>query len=371
MDEHWEKSLSELMADASLAALQSAGVSSVDAVYVSNVFAESLQEQLNLGAILAESLGLRGVATFRVEAGAASGLAAVYSAAVSIASGIHKSALVVGAEKMSDATTEESVSLMTMEEPAEYVSALGISQLAEAALLYKEYLRRHSLEQEDVAFFSVLGHEHSQTAPHAQYQFKITLETVMNSPYVAEPLHRFETTAPADGSAAILLLSDEAAKMVDSHKALIKGIGAASDYLSPFDREDPLEMRSVALSVQKALEMAGLGRESIDFVELHDSYSIMAPLILEAVGLAQRGDACHDARRGRWSISGEIPVNTFGGLKGRGNPVGASGVYSLAEAFFQLVGKAGKNQVDGAEVGLVQSMAGLGSYSTAVVLEAR
>ncbi|MCS7110453.1 MAG: thiolase domain-containing protein [Candidatus Caldarchaeum sp.] len=368
VDEHWEKSLTELMAEAGLAAVESAGLYSVDAVVVSNVFAESLQEQVNLGAYFAEVLGLRGIACLRVEAGGASGLAAVYSAASSIGSGLNKAVLVVGAEKMSDATAEEAVALSSMEETAEYIASLGVSQLAEAALIYKEYLKRYGLEQEDVAYFSVLGHDHAQTAPHAQYQFKISVDTVMNSPYVAEPLRRLETTSPADGAAAVLLLSEDVAKKLDSRKAVLKGLGMASDYLSPFDREDPVEMRSITFAAQRALEMAGLSRNSIDFVEVHDSYSFMAPLSLEAMGFAEKGYACHEARKGRWSLSGEIPLNTFGGLKGRGNPVGASNIYSLAEAYLQVTGNAGKNQVDGAKAGLIQAVAGLGSHAAAVVV---
>lgn len=369
VDEHWERTLTELMAEAGLSALESAGLQSVDAVVVSNVFAESLQEQVNLGAYFAEVLGLRGVSCLRVEAGGASGLAAVYSAASSIVSGLNKAVLVVGAEKMSDATAEEAVALSSMEEPAEYIASLGVSQLAEAALIYKEYLIRYGLEQEDVAYFPVLGHEHAQTAPHAQYQFKISVDTVMNSPYVAEPLRRFDTTSPADGAAAVLLLSEELARKLDSPKAVLKGFGMASDYLSPFDREDPVEMRSINFAAQRALEMAGLSRGSIDFVEVHDSYSFMAPLSLEAMGFAEKGYACHDARKGRWSLSGETPLNTFGGLKGRGNPVGASNIYSLAEAYLQVTGNAEKNQVDGAKAGLIQAVAGLGSYAAAVIIE--
>ncbi|MDW8084117.1 MAG: thiolase family protein [Candidatus Caldarchaeum sp.] len=369
VDEHWEKSLIELMAEASLAALDFAEASSVDAIYVSNVFGESLQEQVNLGAYLSEVIGVRGIPTFRVEAGGASGLAAVYSAAAAITSGLHKSILVVGAEKLSDATAEEMVTLSTMEEPAEYTASLGVSQLAQAALLYKEYLKRYNLEQENIAYFSVLAHEHSQSSPHAQYQFKITIDTVMNSPYVAEPLHRLETTSPADGAAAVLLLSEDAAKKPDHRRVVLTGIGMASDYLSPFDREDALEMRSVSLASQRALEMAGKTRDSIDFIEVHDSYSFMAPLSLEAMGFAEKGEACHEARRGYWSLSGEKPINTFGGLKGRGNPVGASNLYALAEAYLQLVADAGKNQVDGVKAGIVQAVAGLGSYAAALVVE--
>lgn len=370
VEEHWDKGLTELMAEASLQALDSAGVSTVDAVYVSNAFGQVLQEQSNIGAYLAEELGIRGVSASRFEAGGASGLAAVIAAVAAVSSGLYKSVLVVGGEKMSEATSEDFVSLLTTEESAESVAALGVTQLAEAALLYKEYLKRNRLEHEDVAYFSVLGHEHSQTAPHAQYQFRITLDNVVNSPVVADPIRRLETTAPADGAAAVLIASRETALKTDGYRAVVSGVGAATDYLSPFDREDPLWLSSLSLASQRALELAGRKVSELDFLEVHDSYSLLAPLSLEAIGAAEAGEPCHLARKGWWTLSGEMPVNTFGGLKGRGNPVGASGLYALVESYLQLTGRAGKNQVDGAKVGMVSSMAGLGSLAAAVVVEA-
>ncbi len=370
VDEHWDKSLANLVAEVGLKALEAANLSSVDHLYVSNVYGESLQEQVNLGAVLSEELGLRSIVTTRVEAGGASGLAAVYAGAAAVKSGMAQAVLVVGVEKMSDGTLEEAISLATMEERQEYVGSLGLSQLAEAALLYKEYLRRYRVAAEDVAYFTVLSHENSSTAQHAQYQFKLSLENVLNSPYVAEPLHRLETTAPADGAAAIVILSDDLAKKVDAPKCLLTGLGSANDLVLPFDREDPLEMRSVADAGNHALKMAGLERTDIDFVELHESYSIMSPLSLEALGFVDRGEACLMAKKGKFSLSGELPINTFGGLKGRGHPVGASGVYGVVEAFMQLTGDASKNQLDRADAGLVESIAGLGSYAAVAVLEA-
>ncbi|MEM0383485.1 MAG: hypothetical protein QXS50_05865 [Candidatus Caldarchaeum sp.] len=369
VDEHWDRSLAELMAEAGLKALESSGLSSVDHVYVANVYGERLQEQANLGSLLAEELGLRNVATARVEAGGVSGLMAIYSAAAAVMMGVSKAAMVVGVEKMSDGTAEEALSLLTMEEKQECTGFLGVSQLALAALLYKEYLSRFKLLPENVAYFSVLSHEHSSTCQHAQYQFKLSLQTVMNSPYVAEPLHRLETTAPADGAAAIIVVSNDLASKIHTAKCLLTGASFSTDFLVPFDREDPLDLSSVRTAGRRALEMAGLEGRELDFLELHESYSIMTPLILESLGLAERGRACLHAEKGRFSLGGELPINTFGGLKGRGHPTGASGVYAVVEAFMQLTQDAAKNQVDRAERGMVVSIAGLGSSAGAVVLE--
>jgi acetyl-CoA C-acetyltransferase len=153
------------MAEAGLKSLEAAGLSTVDAVYTANVYGEVLQEQANLASILAEELGLKGVMASRVEAGGVSGLSAIQSAVAAVNAGLAKAALVVGAEKLSDVTTEEMTSLATMEERVEYVGMLGVSQLAEAALLYKEYMKRHMVKQEDVAYFTVLSHEHALQRP--------------------------------------------------------------------------------------------------------------------------------------------------------------------------------------------------------------
>ncbi|MCS7129227.1 MAG: thiolase family protein [Candidatus Caldarchaeum sp.] len=370
VDEHWDKSLAELMAEAGLKAIEESNLSTVDHVFVSNVYAERLQEQANLGIFLAEELGLKNVVATRVESGGVSGLAALYSAATVVRSGLSKAAMVVGVEKMSDGTLEESISLMTMEERQDYIGSFGVSQLAEAALLYKEYMRRYKVGAESIAYFSVLSHENSSRCSHAQYQFKLSLESVMNSPMIAEPIHRLEATAPADGAAAIIVVSDDLAAKLDSSFCTLTGLGFSNDLPVAFDREDPLAMDAVSTAGRRALEMAGLSRSEVDFLELHESYSVMSPLMLEALGFAERGQACIKAEKGVFALTGELPINTFGGLKGRGHPVGASGVYAVAEAFLQLVGEASKNQVEKAERGMVVSMAGLGAYAGAAVLEA-
>ncbi len=366
--EHWEKSLEQLMAEAAAKALEDAGISGVNSIYVANMAAEALQEQAHLGALLAEDLNLSGIPAFRVEAAEASGAAAVYAASSEILSGKADAVLVVGGEKLSDGLAEEVTSILLMGQRQEYVGYIGASFTALNALLYQLYLQRYNLSEEDVAIFPAISHEHAAGVKHAQYPFKISLEKVLASPYVAKPLRRFEISGIGDGAAAIVLVGERLAEKLNTEKTELY-IAAATDYLTPFEREDPLYFPALARASREALRMASIERREIDLLELHDSTSIMAAVSLESTGFAERGKAGKLARAGEFNLGGSLPCNTFGGLKARGHPIGATGIYQIAETYLQLTERAGGNQVDGAKVGMAQSIGGLGATAITTVLK--
>ena len=322
-----------------------------------------------MGSILAEELGLSGVPAVRVETGAASGAAVIRYAFNMIQSGIANVVLVCGGEKLTDGTQEEMLNLLSMDERYEVAGEIGSHFFSTAALLYRMYMRRYGIRQEGIASFAVISHENASGSPHAQYPFKINLESVLNSPYVAEPLHRLETTAQADGAAAVVLCSEQIAGKLDSPKVLVSGVSLSTDFPNPFDREDPLHIQSLATSTSSLLSMRGLSRSEVDFIELFDAASILAALSLESSGFIPRGKSGDAALSGRLGLNGELPINTFGGLKARGHPVGATSVYQAAEAYLQLTQQAGKNQLDNARFGLVQSLAGFGSTAVSILLE--
>jgi len=367
--EHWEKSLENLMAESAVKALDSAGLSRVDEIIVANAYGEVLQEQSTLGSVAAEELGLTGTTAYRVEAGAASGALAIRQAWLSIQSGAANAVLVCGVEKLSDGSAEEMLKLVSTDDRYEVAGEIGAHHFANAALLYRLYLRRYGAKQDGIAQLPVICHANAAGSQHAQYPFKVSLEDVLKSPFVAEPLHRLETTAVADGAASVIICSEEIARKLDSPKALIGGVAAATGYPNPFDREDPLYIHAVANATTQALKMRGIERREISFVETFDSTSIMAALILESSGLVPRGKTGEMALAGKLSLSGELPINTQGGLKARGHPAGATAVYQAAEAYMQLTEQAGKNQLDNPRFGLVQSVAGLGSFASAILLE--
>ena len=369
VSEHWEKSLTELASEAALAAIRDAGVERVDLIYFANAAAEVTSHQIGISAILSEELGLSGVPAVRIECGEASGMAALLQAHAAVSSGLAEVALVVGAEKLSDLMPEEYNAVYTMTLPHETMGFAGITPAAVAALLYRIYTERYEVPQEFVAQFPVLMHRNAKGVPHAQFPFEVRLEDVLSSPYVAPPLRRLETTAPCDGAAALVLVSEDSLGSVRSGSVTrVGGVSFRTDYVSPFDREDPLFISSVALSVEEALLRSGIDRDDVNVLELHDSFSVMAPLILESAGFAPRGRSGLLLKEGSYDLNGEMPINTFGGLKARGHPFGATALYQLAELHLQLTGRAGKNQVEKARSGLAISTSGLGAISGAAVL---
>jgi len=368
IDEHWWMSLEYLMTEASLKALDDAGISRVDSIYVGSMLSPILQEQSHLGALLAEELGLSGIPAIGVEAASASGAAAVYAGAREIESGRANAVLVVGVDKMSDGMAEEVTAAMMSGERQEYVGFIGATFYSINALIYSLYMDRYNVGQEKIALFPVLCHEHAVNIPHAQYPFKIKLETVLNSPYISEPLRRFETTAIADGAAALVLVDEETAKKLDAPKTELI-IEASTDYLTPFQREDPLWFPAIQLATSKALNRARLERGDIKILELYDATSIMAIVSLESSGFAERGKAWQLLERGELGLSGALPCNTFGGLKARGHPAGATPIYQIAELHLQLTHRAGKNQVDSAKIGLAQSLGGVASTAFTTILK--
>ncbi|MEM1584286.1 MAG: beta-ketoacyl synthase N-terminal-like domain-containing protein [Nitrososphaerota archaeon] len=368
VDEHWWISLENLMTEASIKALDDAGLSRIDSIYVGSMLSLILQEQGHLGALLAEELGLSGIPAMAVEAATASGSAAVYAGAREIESGRADAVLVVGVDKMSDGMAEEVAAAMTSSERQEYTGFIGATFYSINALIYNLYMDKYGVSQEKIALFPVLCHEHSVNVPHAQYPFKIKLETVLNSPYVSEPLRRFETTAIADGAAALVLVNEETARKLDSPKTELL-IEASTDYLTPFQREDPLWFPAVQLATSRALSRAKLERRDIKILEVFDATSIMAILSLESSGFAERGKAWQLLEKGELSLSGSIPCNTFGGLKARGHPAGATSVYQIAELHLQLTNRAGKNQVDSARAGLAQSLGAVASTAFVTILK--
>ncbi|MCS7132358.1 MAG: thiolase domain-containing protein [Nitrososphaeria archaeon] len=363
--EHWDRGLDELMAEAALKALEDAGISSVNAIYVGNMLGEALQEQAHLGTLLAEDLGLVGVPAFRVEAAEASGAAAIYQGALDIASGKSETVLVVGGEKLSDGLGEEVSSALMMSGHQEYEGFIGADFYALNALLYRLYDKRYGAG--GVAMFPVISHDHAVGVPHAQYPFKLTLEKVLSSPFIAEPLRRMEVSGIGDGAAAVVLIGERSAEKIKSPKTMLH-ISSSSDYITPFERENPLHFRALTMAVENVIREAKVERREINFIELHDASSIMAAISLESSGFAAPGEAGRLAEKGEFSLGGRIPCNTFGGLKARGHPVGATALYQVAEAHLQLTGRAGKNQVDSAKIGLVQSLGGVAATAFAILL---
>lgn len=362
--EHWEKSLRDLFSEAAQKAFDDAGTDEVDAIYVSNMGSATLQKQLHLGALMADALGKRGVTALTVEAASASGGVAFHEGVRAVASGLYDSVLVGGVEKMSDALPEEVASSLAMSEDQEYTAYTGITNFGLSALIHRLYMERFGARAEEVAMFAVRGHEHAEGCPHAQYPFKVAVDRVMASPMEADPVHVLECAGIGDGAAAVLLRPVEDAK----DGVEVASTAVATDSYRLTERLDLLTFDAVRVAVDRALRLAGVTRSDVDVLEVHDETTIMGVISLEDLGFAEKGKGASFVSEGNTTRGGKLPTNTFGGLKARGSPAGATGLYQIAEIAMQLRGAAGRCQVQGADVGLAQSLGGLGSTCAVSVL---
>lgn len=362
--EHWDKSIKDLFTEASLRALDRADVDELDHIYVSNMAGASLQNQINMGPMMAQALGMAGTPATRIEAGSASGGLAFHEAVKSVSSGMNDCVLVGGVEKMTDGSPEAVNTSIAMEEDQEYTSYTGITKIGLSAILHRLYMNRYDVPPEDIAMMAVKGQEHAVGCEHAQYPFKLSVERVMSSPMEADPIHMMECSGIGDGAAALVLCPAD--KLGNEIEVVASQV--ATDAYQITDRKDPLQMEAVKRAAKNAYQVAGITPGDLDLVEVHDDVSINGILSIEGLGLAVEGDGARLVAEGGIDLDGDIPVNSFGGLKARGNPLGATGLYQLVEVAMQLEGKAGKNQVDGAELGLAQNMGGTASICSVNIL---
>lgn len=367
--EHWGLGLRELGAAAIRAALDDAGVESVDALFAGNMLGGAVNGQENLGALLADAAGLLPAEAWKVEAACASGGAAVRAAALSVAAGAHDVAVAIGIEKMTDAVSEQITAGLATASDGDYEASHGLSFVALSALLMRRYMHETGAEREDFAPFSVNAHRNAAANANAMFREPITGEDFARSPQVAAPIGVLDAAPVCDGAAAVVLCSREALR--PAHRAVrIAAAAAATDTIGLAGRADLLTLGAARRSAEKAFAASGFGPADFDLFEAHDAFTIITALSLEACGFAPRGEALKRAAHGCFASGGCIPLSTCGGLKARGHPVGASGAYQIVEATAQLRREAGANQVPGARVALTQSIGGHGSIAVTHVLEA-
>jgi len=366
--EHWDKSIRDLAVEAILAARRDAGVDRADALYVGNMLSGELAGQENLATLVADAAGLLPIEAFKIEAACASGGAALRGACLGVASGAHDYALVVGVEKMTDYLTDGVTAALATAADADYEAGFGVSFVALNALLMRRYMHDFKVRHEDFAPFSVNSHANAALNPRAMFRQPITAEDFIRSPVIADPINVLDSSGICDGAAALLVCAASEARGSRRPPVRIAASTCATDTVGLAERRDPLVWQSVADSARLAYDRAKVGPKDIDLFELHDAFTIVSALSLEACGFADRGSALKLAAEGRIARDGDIPVCTLGGLKGRGHPVGASGIYQAVEVVQQLRGEAGAAQVKGAKVGMAQSVGGSGSVAVTHIL---
>ena len=357
--EHWEKSLREIGGDAAFAAMQDAGIEKVDSLFVGNMLSPIVSGQNQLGAFFADWIGLWKQEAVKIEAACGSGAAAFRAALMAVASGEIESALVVGVEKMTDKAGRDVTAALATAADADYEMEQGISFVGINALVMRRYMHEFGWRHEDFAPFSINSHANAMHNPYARLHEKITVEKFEKSSMVATPINLLDASPIGDGAAAIVIVPAE--KVVRQPHIIVAGSASATDTIAVHSRKDPMFLQAAYLSSKRAYEMAGVTPADIDIFELHDAFSIMAALSLEASGFAEKGQGVRLALDNEISIGGRIPVCTRGGLKARGHPVGATGVYQLVEVVQQLRGECGKTQVNGARIGMAQNIGGSGA----------
>lgn len=360
--EHWERSLRDLAHQAMQAAIDDAGGLRPQAVYVANMLAGTLSGQTQLGAMLADYAGLRGVEAHTVEAAGASGGMALRQAYLALRAGEIDSALVVGVEKVSEKVTAEVEAAMVSSTDTDFEAAHGVTPTAQAALLMRRYLHEHHAPADALAGFSLTAHEHGATNPNAMFQKAIKPEAYQRGALVSDPVNMFDAAPLADGAAAVMLVAEGLLPQASPRpRVRIAASAASTSALALHDQPDPLWLEAAAESTRQALERAGISLDEIDLFELHDSFTIFAALALEAAGFAERGQGWRLAANGDLTRSGKLPICTMGGSKARGDTAGATGVYQAVEATLQLQGRAEASQIENARWAMIQCLSGNGA----------
>ncbi|HJS17714.1 MAG TPA: thiolase domain-containing protein [Anaerolineales bacterium] len=362
VDEHWDLSLREVGGNAAFAALQDAGMDKVDALLVGNMLSPMVSGQNQLGTFFSDWIGLWDQEAVKVEAACASGAAAFRAGLMAVAAGEIESALVVGVEKMTDKAGHDVTAALATAADADYEAEQGISFVGINALVMRRYMHEFGWRHEDFAPFSINAHANAMHNPYARLHEKITVEKFEKSSMVATPINLLDASPTGDGAAAAILVpAHKVMSFSGKPKITVAGSASATDSIAVHSRKDPLFLSAAHLSAKKAYEMANVGPMDIDIFELHDAFSIMTALSLEACGFAERGQGVRLGLEGEISPNGRVPVCTRGGLKARGHPVGATGMYQIVEVVQQLRGECGRTQVNGARVGMAQNIGGSGA----------
>ena len=367
--EHWDVSLRRLALQAVQAGMADAGVTRADALYVGNMLSGELAGQEHLGALIADFVGLRGIEAFKVEAACGSGAAALRLGYVTVAGGLADVVVVVGVEKMTDASSADATMALALAADGDYEAAQGVSFVAINALLMRRYMYEHGYSHQDFAAFAVNAHRNAQHNPHAMFHYPVTAEQFARAPMICDPVNLLDSSPICDGAAVVVLAPAEVARTLSPAPVRIAASAVGTDTLAVHDRRDLLVLEGAIVSTHRAYKQAGIGPQDVDLFELHDAFSIMAALSLEAAGFATRGQGLRLALEGEIGIEGRVPVATMGGLKARGHPVGATGVYQAVEVVQQLRGLAGANQVPGARIGVAQNIGGSGATVVTHILE--
>ncbi|KAF5066982.1 putative acetyl-CoA acyltransferase [anaerobic digester metagenome] len=363
--EKWGTSFRELFLEAGALALEDANLSGekIDALYVGNMSAGRFVEQEHIGALIADYSGMasRHVPSTRVESACCSGSLAFRQGMIAVASGLEEIVVAAGVEKMTDVETSTSVDALAAAADREWEGFVGATFPGLYAMIATDYMHRYALSREQLAQVAVKNHYNGARNPIAQFKSEITVDTVLRSSLVADPLRLFDCSPITDGAAAVILAPLERAREFTDAPVRVLATAQASDTIALHDRRDISTLDATVAAGRRAFEMARLAPSDIDLVEVHDCFTIAEICAIEDLGFCRKGEAGRLTEEGETALGGRIPVNTSGGLKACGHPVGATGIKQVCEVVQQLRGDAGKRQVEGAEIGMTHNVGGTGA----------
>ncbi|MEM0340327.1 MAG: thiolase family protein [Acidilobaceae archaeon] len=363
VDRHYDKGLKDLALEAATKALESTELNreDIDFVLIASSVSYLQTRQLDLASYITSSIGLRRARALSVEAGEASGLASAQVALSLIKSGLAENVLIVGIDKLSDVTSSRAYELLSHLHDVDYEGYYELGFGAVAGILARMYMKRYNVDRLTLAYWSTLMHANAKNNPYAMLKFSIRPEAVLDAPPIAEPLTLLDVPPISDGAAAVVLSAKSRSSL-----ARLVDVESATSFPSVALQEDPLKIESLELAFARLKTKREI--EAIDVLEIHDSSSITGILILESLGLANRGEAAKMLAEGYFSNEGPL-VNLSGGLKARGHPIGATAVYQLAEVAMQIAGTFPGRKAQDAQRGLVVSLNAHGSSSYIAYLD--
>lgn len=358
--ELWDTSFRDMITEAGIRAIADAGIEGIDleAMFVGNMSAGLFVEQEHIASLIADQVGLNPIPCTRVEAACASGGLALRSGIMAVASGYHDIVISAGVEKMTDVVDPTPIISTAADQEWEVQQGANFPSLY--AMMAKRHMHEFGTTREQLAMFSVVNHENGALNPLAQFPMKITVDQVLKSSMVADPLRLLDCSPITDGAAAVILCPAEDARKYTDNPVYVKASAQASGTIALHERRDLTTIDSTVYAARRAYKMAGLEPKDIDVAEVHDCFSINGLLAIEDLGFVEKGQAGPAVEEGITKRDGQIPINPSGGLKSRGHPLGATGIAQTAEIVWQLRGEAGKRQVDDVEIGMTHNIGGTG-----------
>jgi acetyl-CoA C-acetyltransferase len=367
--ELWEKSTRDIFVESALMAMDDAGVDRLDSLYVGSMSPGIFASQEHLESLMADYLGQKHIPATRVESACASGGLAFRMAFIAVASGISDIVLAGGVEKMTDVSGGEATHALSTAADMKWEGMSGVTFPGLYAMMAVAHMQKYGTTREQLAAVAVKNHENGLLNPRAQFRMKISIDDVIKSVKVADPLNILDCSPITDGAAAVILCPADRVKSFKKKGVKVIGTGHATDTIALHDRADLTALKAVSLAAERAYQMSGKTPRDVDFAEVHDCFTIAEVIVSESLGFFAPGQGGPGALAGETARGGRIPINTSGGLKSKGHPVGATGIAQIIELTEQLRGEAGERQLKKARVGLAQNMGGSGGSALVHILE--